>query len=285
MIVPMKKVSLVMLADKREDALKKLRKLGLVHIEISEGTGEKIGELKEQISSLNSAVFSVGKGNEKEEISFDEALRLAEKIELLGEDKKELVNQRAQLNAELERLKGWGEINPDDILALKQKGVDISLFELPKAEYELLDENVKTVVLEKNKASVKCLIVNSEENIESYKLELPKMSTEQIREKIASIGERVQDIDEEIASYSRYSQAMKNAINSLEKETEFQTYATGMESQNLSEKDEVSVSYFKGYVEAENVNKLKEAAISSLFISFTVPSVYCAAGHWCGLRA
>ena len=45
MIVPMKKVSLIFLGDKREDALKKLRKLGLEHIEITEGTGEKLSQL------------------------------------------------------------------------------------------------------------------------------------------------------------------------------------------------------------------------------------------------
>ena len=35
MIVPMKKVSLVIMGDKKEETLKKLRKLGIVHIEIT----------------------------------------------------------------------------------------------------------------------------------------------------------------------------------------------------------------------------------------------------------
>ena len=37
MIVPMKKVSLIVLDGERTNALKKLRKLGLLHIEIKEG--------------------------------------------------------------------------------------------------------------------------------------------------------------------------------------------------------------------------------------------------------
>jgi len=41
MIVPMKKVSLIMMGDQKEDALKKLRKLGAVQIEITEGSGMK----------------------------------------------------------------------------------------------------------------------------------------------------------------------------------------------------------------------------------------------------
>ena len=46
MIVPMKKVSLIIPGDKRAEALKKLQKLGMVHIEISEGSGEKLGPLR-----------------------------------------------------------------------------------------------------------------------------------------------------------------------------------------------------------------------------------------------
>ena len=42
MIVPMKKVSLIVLSGQKEDALKKLRRLGLMHIEIAEGSGERM---------------------------------------------------------------------------------------------------------------------------------------------------------------------------------------------------------------------------------------------------
>ena len=52
MIVPMKKVSLIVLDSERKNALKKLRRLGLLHIEIKEGKGSRLLELKEQIASL-----------------------------------------------------------------------------------------------------------------------------------------------------------------------------------------------------------------------------------------
>ena len=57
MIVPMKKVSLILLGDKKTETLKKLRKLGLVHIEIAEGAGERIDQLKEQMALLESGIF------------------------------------------------------------------------------------------------------------------------------------------------------------------------------------------------------------------------------------
>ena len=65
MIVPMKKISLVVMGDKKREALKKLRKAGIVHIEITEGSGKKIGELKTQISLLENAVFVLSEKKNK----------------------------------------------------------------------------------------------------------------------------------------------------------------------------------------------------------------------------
>ena len=59
MIVPMKKVSLIIMGDKKTDTLKKLRKLGLLHIEITEGSGEKLAKLKEKFALLESTSFIV----------------------------------------------------------------------------------------------------------------------------------------------------------------------------------------------------------------------------------
>ena len=61
MIVPMKKVSLMILGSKKKEALKTLRKLGLLQIEITEGSGQRLIALKEQIALLENAVFTVGK--------------------------------------------------------------------------------------------------------------------------------------------------------------------------------------------------------------------------------
>ena len=59
MIVPMKKVSLIVLSERKADTLKKLRRLGLMQIEITEGSGERIRELHEQIAALERCIFSL----------------------------------------------------------------------------------------------------------------------------------------------------------------------------------------------------------------------------------
>ena len=272
MIVPMKKVSLIVMGDKKTETLKRLRKLGLMHVEITEGSGERLVQLKEQIALLESAIFGIGKvkGVEPKEIDTAEAVAVAREIAALSEQKKNYGAERAALAAELDRLKQWGDMDPDEIAALAEKGVELQLYEMPKKEYEGLGEAVKTMRLETTKASVKFLLFpmgaeGEEEAIESlktYRLDLPQSSTKEMEQRMAKLTEDMEAVDGKISAYGAYMDSLKAAIQASEKEMEFETYATGMANEALSASGGscVSVSHFQGYIEAEHLDTLKQAA-------------------------
>ena len=268
MIVPMKKISLIVDRDKKEEALNKLRDLGIVHIEINEGFGEKLAQYREQIAMLERVIFAIGKSKKAEQqiLDIEKALDIAREIELLNEEKLACLSEEAALCAELERLKGWGDIDPEAIGVLAKKGVKIAFYEAPKREYAEFSSNVQTVKLDTYKNTVKFLILENGEDIDSalsnYKLTLPKISTSKMREKSAKLKERVSEIDARIASFVCYADGVKSIIKNLEKEIEFETYSTGMESSVLSgeESNSLAVAYFDGYVEAENLDIIKQTA-------------------------
>ena len=272
MIVPMKKVSLIIKGDKKEETLTKLRKLGLVHIEIAEGSGEKLAELGEQITLLESAIFTVGKSKnvEKKDVNSWEALSIAKEIASLDDEKKQILAERVALSSELDRVKGWGNINPESVSELTAKGIDVAFYEMPKSEYKALPDSITTVKLEAVKSSVKFMLVKSgteeEEDILAplnvYRFALPQMSSEQMKKRISELNTRIDEIDGKISSYVCYADSLTKAVKALEGDVEFETYATGMENESLSENDgaALSVAYFKGYIEAENIDKLKQTA-------------------------
>ena len=273
MIVPMKKVSLIIMVDKKTEALKKLRKLGMIHIEITEGSGDRLNELKEQISLLENAIFIAGskKTTEEKELTVDESLNIAKEISTLTDEKKNCQAEMITLNSELERIKSWGELEPESIEDLVEKGIDVAFYEIPEKEYKSFDEGVKTIKLGESKNSVKFMLIKSGfddeeklvESLNSYKLELPQMSTEEMRQRSAELGDKIKSIDEKILSYGNYTNTLKNAVKVCEKEIEFEVYATGMADENLSDDKNVSVAHFKGYIETENLDKLKETAKSN----------------------
>ena len=59
MIVPMKKVSFVVLEEERKEALKKLRKLGVVHLEKLEGNSQELRDFREYYNKAELAYMIV----------------------------------------------------------------------------------------------------------------------------------------------------------------------------------------------------------------------------------
>ena len=272
MIVPMKKVSLIILGNKKSETLKKLRKLGIMHIEITEGSSEKITELKEQITLLENAIYNIEDKKNKagKNATAQEALEISNQVAALIEEKKLCMGESVTLNGELERLKGWGSIDPKQLDDLAQKGIELLVFEMPKSEYDNLGESVNTLCVEKTKSSVKFLVIKSgiegEEDViktlNPYQLEMPQMSTEKIEQRIEELNTRIDEIDEKLSSFAVYAQSMKETIKACEKEIEFEIYHTGMDDENLSTNGEgnISVACFKGYIEEENLDSLKVTA-------------------------
>ena len=164
MILPMKKISLITTGDRKEITLKKLRKLGILHIEITEGSGDKLVKLREDLTLLENALFILGnvKKKEQKQISASEAMGIASDINSLSEEKTVLRAEQITLRAELDRLKTWGEIDLDSIAELSSKGVDLSFYEMPKVEYKHLPEELKTVKISEDKRCVKFLIESTD---------------------------------------------------------------------------------------------------------------------------
>ena len=131
MIVPMKKVALIIKGDKKTETLSELRKLGILQIEITEGSGEKLEKLKAKQTMLENAVFSLQEKKQKKQtvemIDADVATAadIAKSIVSLADEKKAYQADKAAVEVELERLKSWGEIDPQAIKELTKKGVNV----------------------------------------------------------------------------------------------------------------------------------------------------------------
>ncbi len=270
MIVPMKKISLIILENDKKKSLKKLRRLGLVHIEEMDGSGSKLASLKEKIATLESGIFTlsekVDKNTVQKEQSTKDALTLAEKLASLTDEKKCILAEKNTLLTELERLKAWGEIDPLELELLSKKGIELSLYEMSATEYGKLDEAFKTIVLGRTKSSVRFVVVAKDgaddELIKAYKVQLPQESTTDIAQKIQNIDNRAKEIDDEIKVSACYTESLKNSVAALQKDIEFEKFSTGMEKECLTDSasSTSTVAYFTGYIPTEELDKLKAAA-------------------------
>lgn len=271
MIVPMKKVTLIIMGEERSEVLTKLRNLGLLHIEIESASGGRTAELNEQLALLENGIYSIGKRkvSETESISVTEALAIARELSLLEDQKSAYRSELISLGSELDRLKSWGDIDPIAISELRDRGIDVSLYEIPSSEYSRICESYDIICLDRTKTVAKCLLAKTSEHSEDadltelapYRLILPQYSTADMKSRISELTKSIASATEKAESYAVYAEGMRAAVKALEKELEFETYAIGMVSERISESGEgVSVAYFSGYIEASELGGLCRAA-------------------------
>lgn len=272
MILSMKKVSILMLDAEKELALKKLRKLGLVHIDAQSFSGEKLNRLREESSHIEEAMQLIRERLPKEGVGAQQAIPAAEvrrevaEVLRLSEEKKLCADEARTINAELDRLLGWGSVDPSDFSYLAEKGISLSLYELPVEDYRSLDETATTLLLNQDKTTARVVLVEKGEEKpilppSARKVALPVMSTEAMKTRLTELSEEIQEKDRRISEKSVYLDAFEGELKKVHKDSEFEAYLGGMEESILSEgMSEVSLSLLSGYIPSEDLEALKTLA-------------------------
>ncbi len=272
MIVPMKKAAVLVLDSEREPALRDLRKLGLLHIEqeMTHLSGERLTKLKDDLAVMQQSLFALIEIKKRSEAQWDatgaKCLTIAVQIAALSEGKKNCLNKITALEAELERLKKWGEVDPADYEALAEKGYLLTPCQINADDYGALRETVNTIFLGREKKTIYFLAVQygpqEEDVLRPYRVAMPERSTATLRRELDEQKNLLLNIDWEMSSYLYYTEAMKKAVAELEKELEFEMCSAGMVKEVLSAsgEKETAVSYITGYLPAEDMGALEALA-------------------------
>ena len=272
MIVPMKKVSLVILDKEKKEALKTLRKIGVVHLEKVEGKGEVLANYKNVSDTLFNAsiLLSEVKTDKKtfkyETVSNEEALQKARRVLEIVDRKKELFDQISSATSELDRFAGWGELDPQDFEYLKEKGICLSLYEIPSDKMRLISDEVKTILLNTSKSVTRFLVLSDEplterpEGLppEAFSIILPDISTNKIIENIKSAKSELDSIQKEFNDSAKYLNSINEYYSSVQKDIEFENIYSGMETESLE--NENTLAWITGFVPVDSFDVLQKTA-------------------------
>ncbi len=273
MIEKMQKVSVVVLNREREEALKNLRRLGLVHLVPVEGSSEKLTAYKE---ALNNAVTSesilsevkLPKGKNKNSgrsISNEELMKICAEVVQKADRKKHLLDEISADVAELDRFAFWGDVNPSDFDYLKEKGIPLKLFEVPANKYLEIESDIETVIVNNDKKNVRFLLVGEKrpENLlpEAFEVPFPRCSTVELADEIAAYKKEIASIEEYKLEKAGYLSAIKALKKTLEYDIEFENVNAGMEKDSSKEESaENDLAWIQGYVPELNMEEFKEFA-------------------------
>lgn len=270
MIVPMKKISLVVLENERREALKNLRKLGVLHVEEVSGSSEELTAYKTQNSTIEKALgilteIKLGKKETPKQtlIGKEAAFDIAKKVIAFTEEKKTCFDRITADSVELERFSKWGGVNPADFAQLSEKGLNLALYEIPGDKYALIGEEARTIVLGKEKSETRFVLVSEKPFVvnerpagippEAYQVPLPRLSTDDLKKEISDSKKRIVEIEDELKSSVQYKDSLKSSTGAIAKDIELENLYSGM---GIEEK----LSWITGFVPVDSMASFESFA-------------------------
>ena len=247
MIVKMQKVTILVSDKHSDDALRKLREFGVVHIEhIQEPHAHGISHLEKEIENVESALFTIGGlGLEQKSLSeksgeADVNLRVRETISLMRDKQSQLLRAE-ELKKEAVWFKEWGDVSNSSLEELKGVGVFIKLYicskRLLKAASkdksrslaaQAQDKIIQT--LKEKEGNVYLALISKLEgdSLNLPEVEVPDKSLHSLVKEQETVGRKLKDINKKLISLSQYADCFIEHKKDLVKKLKFYQVKFGM---------------------------------------------------------
>ena len=261
MIVPMKKATLIVQEKDAQEALVKLRSLGIMHVEHQkQPKGEDIAVLKEDLALANRAIeilstpeFLKQKQTQQKQAPLDWKF-IAKHLIDLNKRLTQLEEYSFTLKAGITQWQPWGDFDPGQIEALRQKGIYIGLYEVPLKEIKTLPAGLIARQIYTSSGVGHYLLIAQQGIKASFKeAPLPKMGLEDMRKRLYEDGRMMAIIRDGICKYLAYLGGLKSVKAQLAKKIEFSEALRGMgQIENLV--------YLRGFIPFDKEALLEKTA-------------------------
>ena len=260
MIVPMKKITVIVQEKDVDPTVARLRTLGLLHVEHQrQPCGKDISQLQDDITLTNQVIgiLSAAEFRKPEAKSSKEPgdwkftahhiVDMHKRIEQLKEYSLTLKNSIGLWQA-------WGDFEPQEIKNLSERGIYVRFYQIPVKEIKNLPPDIILKKISLVGRVANCVIISRKKlEILFKELSLPKISLEKIQSRLREDTQVIQTITDEIRKHTSFLESFLRTKKLLAKELEFWQAKVGMGQAG-------TIMYLSGYAPYDSVNLFLEAA-------------------------
>ncbi len=260
MIVPMKKVSVIVQAHNKNSMLKALRKEGVMHIYTESVRTEKSEVLKKQYddlvkvrSSLLDTVDSK-KVPKQKSVSEEVFVELHDRFQQLLDTRARLDEEVTKDNVSIEQLRPWGDFNPDEIAKLALDGVPLAFYTISKKDLKALDPSIPYIELAPLGPLQAIAVIDAtlDSKVGATRFSIPEKGLSELQERNAYDKDRLVEINASLKEALIYLDAYQYRMDRTDQELHFdQVYETSDGGEDLTwitgylpEPDEMAFSKF-----------------------------------------
>jgi V/A-type H+-transporting ATPase subunit I len=264
MIVPMKRVTLLVARDETDAALRRLRGLGIVHVKPGRepeavetaGWAESSARLEKALALLGPQTTGTPASPAPADAATTEAGKALVDALLAFEARRE--EARARLREAEERrewFRAWGDPSPSSLGVLAEAGLTVRLYQTDASILKRLPAEGVAVIAhrDKNLLRLAWLTEGPENSLDLKEEAVPRIEVAEVEAEIARRRADLAEMGREWEALAWRRAELRAYENKLRRSSEFARVRAGLG------RDE-AFSYLEGYCPAEAAGGLKEAA-------------------------
>lgn len=261
MIVPMKKVYIVVQEKDACAAMKDLRSLGAVHIEHQAlPQGADINSIKDDITLLERVIVILS----APELAGASGLRDLKHITEWRFTAKHIIDTSARIDhlgeysrtlaSRIVEWQPWGDFDPASIAALEKKGIRVKLYQIPTKELPSLGEGLIVKRVADSKGVSYCAVISRDPVTLPYKEAVPPaMGLDEMRMRLTENDDIMRSLRDTVRKSTCYLDRFCAVRGAFARELEFHEAIRGMGHAG-------TLSSLAGYIPADAEGALREAA-------------------------
>ena len=259
MIAPMKRAFVMMVEREKKEALRAMRRLGILHVEPLAGAGGDYDELVASVASIREAIglLSEFKAERRgDELSARDGLDLAERVRGLDAESKAANDEATAIAREIERVRPWGDFDPSVVAELSGKGIPLRLVELPAKKLQAASFGPDYIRLGEAKGLVRLAAVagpEAELPADCVEFRMPAKGLSELEAELIDARSRAAAAREAMAAEAPRSEGLKKALAKVERDEAFEALRSGMAAGE-------SVSWLAAWVPAKDEKRLSDLA-------------------------
>lgn len=262
MIVPMKKVSVIVETFNKSDMLVALRKSGVIHI-FTDNTrsqkGEEIQKQGDNIYLIKSAIEESAdkkmKPVDQKKLSEKKFFNLQSSLMKQYSRRKVLSESITKDNLTIDQIKGWGDFNPSQLNSLRASGIRLSFYTVGKKEILSIPEDIEFIELDPVDKQPAIAVVGKklDASFPAREFEIPEIGLVALKDRVEQNRVEVEKINDIFKSNLCYVDAYQTAIEKIEMDIHFEKISSQMDTGD-------NLSYVTGYIPVTKFEKFEKTA-------------------------
>lgn len=259
MVEKMKMVYIVTTSSCKDEMLKGLRDIGVVHLAEKQSADREVSEKFQTMSRTEMTLkdYADPKQEQSPEILSDDRFNEMYGGVLEAIDRRSSLTQEiSAANTELDRISAWGEVRASDLKELRDEGYDFHFYRMGSKEFQTLksDENVRFIRLAPvDKQEAVAVFGALPEYIQATEFVPGESSISDLRQQIEDANRGIEECDGILKAASVYDASFKDQLLRLQNDVNYSSASATADGDD----DFVWIS---GYVPEVELDKIRAMA-------------------------